>query len=75
MTKRDAARNDEEKEPPFAFAFAFPSPGSFEPAEEMVGGGGSGLPAGHRMDDTSMALCLAESMIEQHGFNPVVPVA
>ncbi|MCD6567933.1 MAG: ADP-ribosylglycohydrolase family protein [Dehalococcoidia bacterium] len=51
--------------------FEFLAPGSFEPVEEMVGGGGFGLPAGHWTDDTSMALCLAESLIERRGFDPV----
>ena len=37
----------------------------------MVGGGPFGLPAGAWTDDTSMALCLAESLIERKGFDPV----
>src|SRR4051812_14344443 len=37
----------------------------------MVGGGPFGLPAGAWTDDTSMALCLAESLIERGGFDPV----
>jgi ADP-ribosylglycohydrolase len=37
----------------------------------MVGGGSFGLKPGLWTDDTSMALCLAESLIEQQGFNPV----
>jgi ADP-ribosyl-[dinitrogen reductase] hydrolase len=36
---------------------------------DMVGGGPFRLPAGHRTDDTSMALCLAESLIERRGFD------
>lgn len=35
---------------------------------EMVGGGPFGLPPGYWTDDTSMALCLADSLIEK-GFN------
>jgi ADP-ribosylglycohydrolase len=37
----------------------------------MVGGGPFGLPAGAWTDDTSMALCLAESLVERRGFDPV----
>jgi ADP-ribosylglycohydrolase len=37
----------------------------------MVGGGSFDVMAGQWTDDTSMALCLAESLIEQQGFNPV----
>ena len=49
----------------------FKPPGSFTPIEDMVGGGPFGLIPGQWTDDTSMALCLAESLIEQQGFNPV----
>ncbi len=38
---------------------------------EMVGGGIRDLPPGTWTDDTSMALCLAESLIEQQGFDPL----
>ena len=38
---------------------------------DMVGGGPFALPAGAWTDDTSMALCLAESLIERRGFDPV----
>jgi len=38
---------------------------------ELVGGGPFGLPPGVWTDDTSMALCLAESLIANSGFNPV----
>jgi ADP-ribosylglycohydrolase len=37
----------------------------------MVGGGPFGLIPGQWTDDTSMALCLAESLIEQQGFDLV----
>ncbi len=37
----------------------------------MTGGGTHGLGAGYWTDDTSMALCLAESLIERGGFDPV----
>jgi ADP-ribosylglycohydrolase len=48
----------------------FKLPGSFKPIDDMVGGGPFGLEPGQWTDDTSMALCLAESLIEQKGFNP-----
>jgi ADP-ribosyl-[dinitrogen reductase] hydrolase len=37
----------------------------------MVGGGPFRLPAGAWTDDTSMAMCLAESLVECQGFDPV----
>lgn len=43
--------------------------GSFEPLDDIVGGGVFNLKAGEWTDDTSMALCLAESLIESDGFN------
>lgn len=43
--------------------------GSFEPVRDMVGGGPFGLRAGEWTDDTSMALCLAESLLERGGFD------
>jgi ADP-ribosyl-[dinitrogen reductase] hydrolase len=49
----------------------FKLPGSFTPIEDMVGGGPFHLAAGQWTDDTSMALCLAESLIERQGFDPV----
>jgi len=48
----------------------FKSPGSFEPITGIVGGGPFGLEPGQWTDDTSMALCLAESLIEKEGFDP-----
>lgn len=45
--------------------------GSFEPVTDMVGGGPFRLPPGAWTDDTSMALCLATSLVEKHGFDPV----
>jgi ADP-ribosyl-[dinitrogen reductase] hydrolase len=48
----------------------FRSPGSFEPVSDMVGGGPFALRPGEWTDDTSMALCLAESLVEQRGFDP-----
>lgn len=38
--------------------------GSFEPIDDMVGGGPFSLEAGQWTDDTSMALCLAESVLD-----------
>ncbi|RRR70686.1 MAG: ADP-ribosylglycohydrolase family protein [Candidatus Viridilinea halotolerans] len=35
----------------------------------IVGGGPFGLPPGAWTDDTSMALCLAQSLVAQHGFD------
>ncbi|MDT0124208.1 ADP-ribosylglycohydrolase family protein [Paenibacillus sp. RRE4] len=48
----------------------FSSPGTFEPLTDMVGGGVFGLKAGEWTDDTSMALCLAESLVRQPNFDP-----
>lgn len=41
----------------------FKAPGSFVPLTDMVGGGPFSLKKGQWTDDTSMALCLAESLI------------
>jgi ADP-ribosyl-[dinitrogen reductase] hydrolase len=49
----------------------FKTPGSFSEIDDMVGGGPFGLAPGEWTDDTSMALCLAESLIEKRGFDPV----
>lgn len=48
----------------------FSPPGSFTPVSDIVGGGPFGLKPGEWTDDTSMALCLAESLIECRGFDP-----
>ena len=47
----------------------FRPPGSFEPIDDMLGGGPFGLRPGQWTDDTSMALCLAESLVECGGFD------
>jgi ADP-ribosyl-[dinitrogen reductase] hydrolase len=47
----------------------FRSPGTFQPIDDMVGGGPFRLQAGQWTDDTSMALCLAESLIAHRGFD------
>jgi ADP-ribosyl-[dinitrogen reductase] hydrolase len=49
----------------------FKKPGKFKPIDDIVGGGPFGLAAGQWTDDTSMALCLAESLLECSGFNAV----
>jgi ADP-ribosylglycohydrolase len=49
----------------------FRPPGSFVPLGEMLGGGPFSLEPGQWTDDTSMALCLAESLCECQGFDPV----
>ncbi len=43
--------------------------GSFTPLTDMVGGGPFHLRAGQWTDDTSMALCLATSLVECNGFD------
>ncbi len=49
----------------------FQRPGTFEPISDMVGGGVFKLAPGQWTDDTAMMLCLAESLIECQGFDPV----
>ena len=43
--------------------------GTFAPLTDMVGGGPFGLKPGQWTDDTSMALCLATSLVEKQGFD------
>jgi ADP-ribosyl-[dinitrogen reductase] hydrolase len=47
----------------------FCAPGSFAPISDMVGGGPFGLQVGQWTDDTSMALCLATSLVACKGFD------
>ena len=47
----------------------FKARGSFPPVTDMVGGGPFGLQPGEWTDDTSMALCLAESLLENDAFD------
>lgn len=47
----------------------FRPPGTFAAVEDMTGGGPFGLKPGQWTDDTSMALCLAESLIARQGFD------
>lgn len=46
----------------------FMRPGTFKPVSDMQGGGHFRLPPGYWTDDTSMALCLAESLISCQKF-------
>jgi ADP-ribosyl-[dinitrogen reductase] hydrolase len=48
----------------------FKAPGSFKPIHDMVGGGPFKLKPGEWTDDTSMALCLATSLLEKEKFDP-----
>jgi ADP-ribosyl-[dinitrogen reductase] hydrolase len=52
-------------------AVEFQPRGSFQPLTDMVGGGAFNLQPGQWTDDTSMALCLATSLVEQNGFDPL----
>ena len=53
----------------------FQEPGTFTSLTDMTGGGIFGLEPGQWTDDTSMALCLAESLIECNGFNEADQIA
>jgi ADP-ribosyl-[dinitrogen reductase] hydrolase len=53
----------------------FRAPGTFDPIDDMHGGGPFNLRPGEWTDDTSMALCLAESLIECGEFDPVDQMA
>ena len=48
----------------------FTIPGSFQPVNDMIGGGPFQLEPGMWTDDTSLALCLAQSLIEKVDFDP-----
>jgi ADP-ribosyl-[dinitrogen reductase] hydrolase len=50
-------------------AVEFQPRGSFAPLTDMVGGGPFGLLPGQWTDDTSMALCLAASLVGANGFD------
>jgi ADP-ribosyl-[dinitrogen reductase] hydrolase len=52
-----------------AAATQYRRPGSFSPVGDMIGGGPFDLPRGAWSDDTAMALCLAESLLECNGFD------
>ena len=47
----------------------FKEPGEFEPVGGLRAGGPFDLPAGHWTDDTSMALCLADSLLACGGYD------
>ena len=47
----------------------FRSPGTFKPIDDMMGGGPFKLAPGEWTDDTSLALCLAESLVACKGFD------
>ena len=49
----------------------FKRPGTFQAIDDMIGGGPFGLKPGQWTDDTSMALCLAASLIERGEFDPM----
>ena len=49
----------------------FKRPGTFQPINDMTGGGPFRLRPGQWTDDTSMALCLAASLIERGEFDPM----
>jgi ADP-ribosyl-[dinitrogen reductase] hydrolase len=52
-----------------AAATQFRRPGRFAPVGDLLGGGPFDLPRGGWSDDTAMALCLAESLLECKGFD------
>ena len=52
-----------------AAATQFRRPGRFTPVGDMLGGGPFDLPRGAWSDDTAMALCIAESLLEREGFD------
>ncbi|MCW6160013.1 MAG: ADP-ribosylglycohydrolase family protein [Candidatus Micrarchaeales archaeon] len=49
----------------------FKKEGTFEPVCELRGGGAFHLEAGQWTDDTSMALCIAKSLVEKNDFDPI----
>jgi ADP-ribosyl-[dinitrogen reductase] hydrolase len=53
-----------------AAATQYKKPGTFAPVGDMLGGGPFDLPRGAWSDDTAMALCLAESLVEKEAFDP-----
>ena len=56
-------------------ALEFSTHGTFEPITDMVGGGPYQLQPGQWTDDTSMALCLATSLVETGTFDPADQMA
>ncbi|MGB6058717.1 MAG: ADP-ribosylglycohydrolase family protein, partial [Microthrixaceae bacterium] len=51
-------------------ALEFQRPGSFAPISDIVGGGPFRLQPGQWTDDTSMAMCLAESILDTGVLDP-----
>jgi len=49
----------------------FKPPGTFDPINDIVGGGPFRLKPGEWTDDTSMAMCLAESLLARQGFDEI----
>jgi ADP-ribosylglycohydrolase len=49
----------------------FSPPGSFTPLSNMIAGGPFNLERGQYTDDTTMALCIAESILAKRAFDPV----
>lgn len=58
-----------------AQATQFRRPGSFAPVGDLLGGGPFDLPRGAWSDDTAMALCLAESLLECRACDPADQLA
>lgn len=52
-----------------AAATQYRRPGTFAPVGDLLGGGPFALPRGGWSDDTAMALCLADSLLETGGFD------
>jgi len=52
-----------------AAATQYRRPGTFTPVGDLLGGGPFDLPRGGWSDDTAMALCLAESLLQSNGFD------
>ena len=52
-----------------AAATQYRRPATFTPVGDLLGGGPFDLPRGGWSDDTAMALCLAESLLERAGFD------
>ncbi|HZF15568.1 MAG TPA: ADP-ribosylglycohydrolase family protein [Steroidobacteraceae bacterium] len=50
-------------------------PGTFTPLGDVIGGGPFELPRGAWSDDTAMALCLADSLLERNGSDPADQVS
>jgi ADP-ribosyl-[dinitrogen reductase] hydrolase len=49
----------------------FRPPGSFAPLSDMIAGGPFNLKRGQYTDDTTMALCIAESILAIRAFDPI----